>query len=274
VTTLLQISDPHFGTEQPDTVDALVSLAHEHRPGLVVLSGDITQRARRGQFSAARRFLDRLPASARIVIPGNHDIPLFNVLGRMLRPYGGFTRVFGDNLEPEYEDAHLLVIGVNTTRPRRHKDGEIGAAQVDRVAARLQSARPLQVRIVVVHQPVASIEPSDDSNLIHGRTAAIRAWARAGCDIVMGGHIHLPYVLPLRASYSDLAREVWTVQAGTSVSSRVRGGIPNSVNLVVPEHVAPTRACRAERWDYSAAQHRFLLHSTHRLTLDAARAGC
>jgi hypothetical protein len=90
----------------------------------------------------------------------------------------------------------------------------------------------------------------------------------------MGGHIHLPYVLPLRASYDDLAREVWTVQAGTALSRRVRGGIPNSVNLVVPEHAAPARACRLERWDYSAAQQRFLLHSAHRLTLeDAAPVG-
>jgi len=86
VTLLLQISDPHFGTEDPGAVEALVPLVHEKRPGLVVLSGDITQRARRGQFEAARRFLDRLPAAALVVIPGNHDIPLFNVFGRLLRP--------------------------------------------------------------------------------------------------------------------------------------------------------------------------------------------
>lgn len=270
MTTLLQISDPHFGTEQPEAVEALVDLAWEHRPGLVVLSGDVTQRARRRQFDSARRFLERLPASARLVIPGNHDIPLFNVLGRVLRPYGGFQRIFGTELEPVHEDTDLLAIGVNTTRPRRHKDGEIDAAQVERVAERLRAARTAQLRVVVVHQPVAAIEPSDESNLIHGRAPAIRAWADAGCDLIMGGHIHLPYVLPLRATHPDLSRDVWTVQAGTAVSRRVRGGIPNSVNLIFSGHDVTGRTCRLERWDFAAAQRRFLLHSSHVLVLAAA----
>jgi len=270
VTLLLQVSDPHFGTEHPGAVEALVSLAHEKQPGLVVLSGDITQRARRGQFEAARRFLARLPASALLVIPGNHDIPLYNLPGRIWQPYAGFSRAFGTDLEPVHDEANLLVIGVNTTRPRRHKDGEVSAGQVARVAARLKLAGPAQLRVVVVHQPVAAIEPSDVANLMHGRAEAIPAWADAGCDIVMGGHIHLPYALPLRTAYPQLAREVWTVQAGTAVSTRVRGDVPNSVNFIDGEGAGPARACRLERWDYAAAQRRFVQHSSQVLPLSAA----
>ena len=76
---LLQVSDPHFGTEQVPVVAALRRLALDLRPDVLVLSGDVTQRARRSQFDAARRFVDALGVPARIVIAGNHDIPLFNL---------------------------------------------------------------------------------------------------------------------------------------------------------------------------------------------------
>ena len=267
MTSLLQISDPHFGTERPGAVEALVAFAHARKPALVVLSGDITQRARRRQFDAARNFLKRLPASAQIAIPGNHDIPLFNVFARAWNPYGGYSRAFGTDLEPVHDDTQLLAICVNTTRPRRHKDGEISAMQVARVAARLKAATAVQLRVVVVHQPVAAIEPADAANLVHGRAEAIRAWADAGCDIVMGGHIHLPYAVPLRATYPGLPRDVWTVQAGTAVSRRIRGGIPNSVNLIHSASTAAARECVLERWDYAASEQRFVRHSAQVLRL-------
>ena len=137
---LLQISDAHFGTERVPVVSALLQFAREQGPDLVVLSGDITQRARRSQFQAARSFLDQLQPAALLAIPGNHDIPLFNLAARLCTPYANFARVFGTNLEPVFEAAQLLVIGVNTTRPRWHKDGEVSPAQIERVARRLERA--------------------------------------------------------------------------------------------------------------------------------------
>ena len=129
---LLQISDTHFGTEQADVVEALVRLVKDEAPDLIILSGDITQRARRSQFAAARAFVDRLAPTPLIAIPGNHDIPLFNMPMRLLAPYAGYSRAFGDDLEPEFERAQLLVLGVNTTRPHNHADGEISSEQVQR----------------------------------------------------------------------------------------------------------------------------------------------
>src|SRR5687767_13962420 len=110
--TVLQVSDPHFGTERPEVVQALSELAGVQAPDLVVLSGDITQRARRGQFDSARRFVDSLKVSATLVIPGNHHIPLFNLLARLWAPYANYARAFGEDLEPTYETEDLLVIGV------------------------------------------------------------------------------------------------------------------------------------------------------------------
>src|SRR6476661_987702 len=100
---LMQISDTHFGTEQGDVVEALVRLVREQAPDLVMLSGDITQRARRRQFAAARAFVDRLAPVPLVAIPGNHDIPLFNVALRLMAPYANYSRAFGAELEPVFE---------------------------------------------------------------------------------------------------------------------------------------------------------------------------
>ncbi len=260
MSTLLQISDTHFGTEQPPVVEALVRLAIEQRPELVVLSGDITQRARPQQFHAAKAFVDRLGAPV-LPIPGNHDIALFDLWARFMRPYARYSAAFGATLEPVHASDDFLVVGVNTTRAWRHKHGEVSAAQIDRVARRLSEAHPTQLRVVVVHQPVAVTQPQDRRNLLRGHGRATQAWSVAGADLVMGGHIHLPYTLAV----PGVSRRLWAVQAGTAVSSRTRREAPNSVNLVhwprgpgaAGRQAGPTsmegRCCRIERWDYAGA---------------------
>lgn len=247
MSVLLHVSDPHFGTEQPPVVAALAALAARLRPDLIVLTGDVTQRARAPQFAAARAFFDALGAPL-LAIPGNHDIPLFDVTARLLRPYAGYRAAFGDDLEPVHASPELLVVGVNTTRPRRHKNGEVSAAQVDRVARRLRQAQPGQLRVVAVHQPLAVLYDEDRPDVLRGCAAAQRAWAEAGADVVVGGHIHRPYV----KSVAGTARPLWAVQAGTAVSWRVRPGIPNSVNVLRWGAGAPAGACVVEQWDCPA----------------------
>ena len=245
MTVLLQISDPHFGTEQAPVVEALAALARQQRPDLLVLSGDITQRARAAQFRAARAFMDRLGGPL-LAIPGNHDIPLFNLWARWRNPYAGHCAAFGDDLEPVFRSTDLLVLGVRTTRAYRHENGEVSPAQIDRIATLLAGATPTQLRVVVVHQPIAVERSEDLKNLLQGHADAQRVWARAGADLVLGGHIHLPFVRQL----PGVARPMWAVQAGTAVSSRVRKGAPNSVNLL--RWQAGTGCCEVEQWDFAA----------------------
>lgn len=266
MSVLIQISDPHFGTEQEPVVAALRELIRESDPALVVLSGDITQRARRRQFEAARQFMEALETTS-VVVPGNHDIPLYNLIARLFYPYANYERAFGRVLEPEFESDSLLVIGLNTTRPKRHKDGELSTEQIERVSQRLRAARSGQLRIVVTHQPVHVIREQDVPNLLHGHDRAVRAWSLAGADIIMGGHIHLPYVRPLRECFSDVRAGLWAVQAGTALSHRVRDGVPNSVNVL--RYPGEQRwSCTVERWDYAAASCRFELLGSHQLELD------
>lgn len=255
---LLQISDTHFGTERPEVVEALVRLVHEQRPQVLLLSGDITQRGTPGQFAAARAFIDRLAVPTVLALPGNHDIPLYNLVLRLLAPYARHRRAFGDELEPQLDWPGLLLLTVNTTRWYRHVDGEVSPAQRERVAQRLARAHPAQVRIVMTHQPLAVTRPEDERNRLHGHADATRRWAEAGADLVLGGHIHLPFVRALHEHLPGLERPMWAVQAGTAVSRRVRHEAGNSVNLLrlgaaagVGE--AGLRRCTVERWDHDSA---------------------
>lgn len=261
MTAILHISDPHFGTEQDAVVEALLRMAAQQDVEAIVISGDITQRARRSQFSSARAFVERLPKCRLLVVPGNHDIPLFNLPARMLAPYAGYRRVFGSDLEPEYDGDCILIVCVNTTKPSRHVDGEVSPEQIERVANRLSLARPEQLRVIVTHHPVHAITQVDKKNLLHGHVDAVRAWAQAGADLVLSGHIHLPYVRSLNQDLTDLPRRMWAVQAGTAVSWRIRGQTSNSLNILRYVPNAKPRQCVVEKWDYSAASDRFDLAS-------------
>lgn len=265
MTVILHVSDTHFGTEQHSVAEALLALARTARPEVVLLGGDITQRARGSQFDRARRFADALGAPV-LAVPGNHDIPLFNLAVRVLDPYGPYRRAFGSNREPVHASDTVLAIGVDSTRAYRHKHGTVSERQVRRVSEWLSGARPEQIRIILMHHPVVAKEERDNANLARGHEYAVRAWTQAGADLILGGHIHLPYVAALPTDRD--APTAWAVQAGTAISVRRRGGLPNSVNLL---HWQPGAArpasCLVERWDFIARRARFEPTAEARLAL-------
>lgn len=271
MSVVLQISDLHFGTERPPVMRALQSWVRTETPDLLIVSGDITQRARRSQFRAAAEFIETLPVPARLIIPGNHDIPLFNVLARLLQPFGNFQRVFGGDLAPEFESDNLLVLCVNSARPERHKHGVVSAEQIERVAVRLRAAAARQLRLVVMHHPVLAINAGDQNNLVRGHANATRIWAAAGVDLILGGHIHLPYVRPLDGGDVQLPRDIWTVQAGTTISRRVRGDAANSFNVIRSSNSGAIDVV-VERWDYDIAAATFALAATTVIAPDRAGA--
>ncbi|MCY7371416.1 MAG: metallophosphoesterase [Polaromonas sp.] len=269
---LLQISDMHFGTEQAPVVRALRELALAERPDVLVVSGDITQRARESEFQQARAFCDSLGVPRMLALPGNHDIPLLNLAARVFRPYAGYLRWFGPTLNPVIALPALLVLGVKTTRRWRHKNGEVSDRQIAEVSERLQQASAAQLRVVVVHQPVHVLRQSDEHDRLRNWAPALRAWSAAGADVVMGGHIHLPYVCELTGQAGGLARRLWCVQAGTAVSSRIRQEAPNSVNLIDYQPQLQACPCRVERWDFDAARGGFSQVKSTQLLLQRGTA--
>jgi len=205
VRTLAHLSDLHFDRVDRGVLEALRRRVKALAPDLVVISGDLTQRARAHQFRAARAFLDSLP-KPQVVVPGNHDVPLYNVLARFLRPLGGYRRAIGSDVEPSYLDDEIAVLGVNSARALTFKGGRVNGAQLERVQQALAGLPPGVVRIVVTHHPFEAPER------LAGR----------GVDVVMTGHVH---------AASAAGRSVLVVQAGTATSSRTRE-TPNSFNLL------------------------------------------
>ncbi len=130
---ILHLSDLHFGAHDERLVAAVEERVHEDKPDLVVVSGDFTQRARTEQFKEACRFLDRLREAGHEVlgVPGNHDVPLYDVMRRFLSPLTRYKRYIDDVLCPYHELPGVAVLGVNTARSLTFKDGRISHEQMD-----------------------------------------------------------------------------------------------------------------------------------------------
>ncbi len=272
---LLHLSDPHFGAERLEVVEALLRLAAAQSPDLCVVSGDLTQRARPAQFRRAAAFFERLRSvtgnAPQLLVPGNHDVPLINLWARWRSPYQLYCDSFGAAPESRFEGEDVVVFGVNTSTPRRRVDGEVTVAQKDAIAAALTALDDTRLKVVVVHQPVAVPAHSQRQRLLHGGQEAALAWGRAGADLILGGHIHLPYALPLQESLEGLSRPLWLVHAGTAVSDRLRMGAPNSVNELLFETAA--RRLRLRRWDFSETRRAFLRQSDRYLPLSDVYPG-
>jgi 3',5'-cyclic AMP phosphodiesterase CpdA len=246
---IAHISDPHFGTERPQVVDALRRCLGRLAPELVILSGDITQRARRRQFSAAAAFTASLAPLPVMVVPGNHDIPLFNLLARLRWPYRGYRRAFGETLAPDLHRDGVRFFGFTSAPWWRHKHGELDAhAAEQRLVTDVTNSR---IRVAVLHHPLDCRLREDEVNLVRPAARLMEAFARQRVDLVVGGHIHDPHVALSTSRYPRLPRPVLLAVAGTCVSSRTRPEVPNSFNLITLELGPPSTQC-VERWDMGA----------------------
>jgi 3',5'-cyclic AMP phosphodiesterase CpdA len=228
--TVVHLSDIHFGRVDPGLVEPLIHTIHSVAPDLVAVSGDFTQRARRAQFREARAFLDRLPFPL-LVVPGNHDVPLFNVAARFLDPYGGYRRYISTDLEPVFQNDEMIVVGLNSARALPFSGiGRLNEAQVRRAAARLLDAPSAAMRIVVTHHPFDLPKGYHDEHLIGRSTMAMQQLAAAGADVFLAGHLHVSHVGDTAARYRIAGHSALVVQAGT-MSTRQRGEL-NTVNVL------------------------------------------
>ena len=230
MTTLAHISDLHFGAESPEVVEGLLEDLRSVEPSLVVVSGDLTQRARRKEFAAARRFLDAIP-SPRLVVPGNHDIPLFDLVSRFARPLARFRSYIDADVDPFFSTDEVAVLGMNTARSNTWKDGRVSIAQIDALRRRLCPLPPRVVKVLVTHHPFLP-PPWDPSPPLVGRAAeALRAAEACGVDLMLAGHLHHGYTGDVRTHHVDIRRAILVAQAGTATSHRVRNEA-NSYNVI------------------------------------------
>ena len=224
MTRVVHLSDLHFGAHDDRIVAAVEERVAELKPDLVVISGDFTQRARTEQFREACRFLERLQHSGHEVlgVPGNHDVPLYDVLRRFLSPLARYRRFIDDNLCPFVELPGIAVLGINTARSLTFKDGRINHDQVAFIRETFARTPSDSFRILVTHHPMFALQVGDEMTPAIGRQElALDAIQEAGVDMLLAGHNHHAS----SHSASDLvtrAGGALVVQAGTATSTRVR----------------------------------------------------
>ncbi len=236
--TLLHISDLHFGPPYvPAAGEALLRSAADLAPDAVVISGDFTQRARREQFAAARAFMQELPDVPRLVVPGNHDIPLYRAFERLFHPRDLYREYISADFDQVMRLDDAVIVGLDSTAPRRAvTNGRIHERQLDFCEQELMQAPPDAVRIVVAHHHFAPAPDYERDQVMPKAKRAMDRFVRLGVDIILGGHLHRAYIGNSLDVYPGPTRErgIMIVQCGTSTSRRGRGREreKNSFNLI------------------------------------------
>lgn len=231
---IAHLSDIHFGANDPKIVDAATAWLEERRPDLVIISGDFTQRARVTQFKAASAWLNRLKAAGlrTLVVPGNHDIPLYDVIRRFAAPLDRYKRYIASELCPFYEDREVAILGINTARSLTIKDGRINHDQMDMVRRRFADVAADKTRILVTHHPLFAMpigKGGELSEAVGQHDDAILAAKEAGVHLALAGHFHRTYAESARKMVEH-AGGALVIQAGTATSTRLRNDEPQSFN--------------------------------------------
>jgi 3',5'-cyclic AMP phosphodiesterase CpdA len=260
--TIIQVSDLHFGAILPTTLEPLLAFMHAAKPDLVIISGDLSQRASAAQCREAAAYLARMPMP-RLVIPGNHDVPLYNLFRRFLSPLDEYERYISTDHAPSFIDGEIAVVGLNSARSVTIKGGSLRAEQVSVAVDQLGHATAGQVRIVVTHHPFDIPVALSGVEVVDRAREAVQSFQQRDVDLFLTGHLHQIH----RAKASEYAPgyHATLLGAGTATSNRARGE-PNSFFLFRIDHLRNDDQCIvAETHAWHAEHNQFELVDTRSL---------
>lgn len=241
---IAHISDLHFGREDAAVAAALREELALRAPFLVAVSGDLTQRARSREFRAARAFLDGLPGAV-LVVPGNHDVPLWDLVSRFARPLEGYRRHLTPELAPFFHQEDVAVMGLNTARGWTFKNGSVSRAQIEQIRQRFAPLPDRVLKVLVTHHPFVPAPDDPDPHVVGRGFQALQAAEAAGVDLLLAGHLHLGFSGDVRAHHLSIRRSMLVAQAGTAISLRTRKE-PNTYNWITVD--GPHLAIEVRAW--------------------------
>jgi 3',5'-cyclic AMP phosphodiesterase CpdA len=227
---LLHISDLHFGRLQSQVIENLLSQIEELRPDLLCLSGDLTQRATREQFKEASEFLEKVHTS-KLVVPGNHDVPLWNIFDRFFKPFENYKAFIGEDLTPRFVDDEIFVQGLNTARSFTFSGGKIRDSHMNELLEGLTSQGDKKIKIVVSHHPVDPYGIQDRGPRGREVFVSSRQLENSRVDIYLCGHLHSAQTTSTSEYYDRPHHSAILIRAGTTTSSRLRNEV-NSFNWI------------------------------------------
>ena len=238
MTRLVHLSDLHFGFDRTALIEPLLDRVNRAGADLVVVTGDLTHRARSAQFAQAAAFLRRIEVPL-IAVPGNHDIPLYKLADRMMKPYRRYCRIIAQNIEPVGHVGQVRVQGINSVDPMAWQRGVISAAQMRRV---VEGIDPDCVNIVALHHPMQQ-RPEVDKQLMRGAREAMALFELQGVQVVLSGHLH---IWSAGAFLPPEGRSVLQIQGGTALCARLDDRQNEFAvldfqgpDLLIERHVAP-----------------------------------
>jgi 3',5'-cyclic AMP phosphodiesterase CpdA len=230
--TIAHLSDLHFGRHDPVIAEALLESLAEHRADLVIVSGDLTQRAHRSEFAEARTFLDRIAAS-KLVVPGNHDVPLYDLVARMLTPFKHYERHIAPigPVSSFYIDDEIAALVLNTARRLTRKNGRVSREQMGEIRRAFSVVPKHCSKLLATHHPLGEPMGGLGLELVHRSKSALSAVAEASVDVLLSGHHHRASSGTISIG-ADAGYSILIAHAGTAISTRTRGSEGNTYNLL------------------------------------------
>lgn len=225
--TIVHLSDLHFGKVEKKRILPLAELVNSMKPDLVVVSGDLTQRATAKEYGEAKSFLKRIKRP-KFIVPGNHDIPLYNIFARSFRPFRKYSKYISEDLSPTYIDKEIAVVGINSVRPYTISSGRVSKKQIETAESFLDTASHDMTKIIVCHHPFdlpynKDVHHKHTHKVIGSSVRAMKRLASKKVDIFLAGHLHVTHIGDTTARYKIKDYSGIIVQAGTALSRRIRG---------------------------------------------------